>query len=120
LAAQPFSAWEILRIGKREAVRRALLLAMKGQMFGRAKTVSVGESNGIGFIVAVMSEPAVVDLTVENSAVGCSQEFWIDAKRGDVPAIISSIVGSYKPHPNGFSEEAISRQIEQLHLRTLD
>jgi hypothetical protein len=120
LAVRPFSAWEILRIGKREAVRRAILLAMKGQMFGRAKAVSVGESNGLSFIVAMMSEPAVVDLTVENLALGCGQEFWIDAKRGDVPAIISSIVGSYKPHPNGSSEEAIRRQIDELHLRTLD
>jgi hypothetical protein len=120
LAVQPFSAWDISRMGKREAVRRAMLLALKSLMFGKAKAVDVGDPNGVRFIVAVLSEPAVVDLTIECPTYEISQEFWIDSTRDDVPAIVSSLVGSYKPHLSGTSAESIGRQIDEVHMRAMD
>jgi len=112
--------WDIPQLGKRESRPAGNAPCLERPDVWEGQAVDVGDFNGSPFRRCRDVGAGVVDLTVECPTGGSSQEFWIDSKRNDVPAIIGSLVANYKPHLNGASPEAIGRQIDGVHLRTMD
>jgi len=115
LAQQPFSLWDIPRMGVKRAKLRLVLLASKLLEVGTASAVRVFERNGLGMLV--FTYPDSTRVTITSLATGVFQNIRVDPAHASVDEVVSALAESYVFKTEDCSEPALKRQIEQVGLK---
>jgi len=115
VSAQPFSFWDIFRIGIKEAKNRAAQLMYKSLLLSDASVVGAGRSNQVGFIV--ITKPQGTSLWIKDYRCGSNQNIYISPLAKNPRSVVSAIVGDYQRHLPESVYVGIKQQLKNAQIQ---
>jgi hypothetical protein len=118
LAQQPFTVWQIPRIGRRKAIAQMTLLTMKSVEYSRALLVREWEDDRVGLIVTDEHEFTVA--TIADRKTEISQEIFIDRSVKNPAEVLSAIVTSHDFHIGEADPKIVEHLISGADIKKVD